>query len=77
EELETSKEELQAVNEQMNQVNSQLEQKVDQLEVLTEDVTNLLSSTEIATLLLDQQGLIKRFTPSAGRMFGLASADTG
>ncbi|MFP3644501.1 chemotaxis protein CheB [Paraburkholderia sp. SIMBA_054] len=77
EELETSKEELQAVNEQLNQVNSQLEQKVDQLEVLTEDVTNLLSSTEIATLLLDQQGLIKRFTPSAGRMFGLASADTG
>lgn len=77
EELETSKEELQAVNEQLNQVNSQLEQKVDELELLTEDVSNLLSSTEIATLLLDRQGLIKRFTPSAGRMFGLASSDTG
>ncbi|WP_345789617.1 PAS domain S-box protein [Paraburkholderia terrae] len=77
EELETSKEELQAVNEQLNQVNSQLEQKVEQLEVLTEDVTNLLASTEIATLLLDRQGLIKRFTPSAGAMFGLASPDTG
>ncbi|MFC0572735.1 CheR family methyltransferase [Paraburkholderia solisilvae] len=77
EELETSKEELQAVNEQLNQVNSQLEQKVDELEALTGDVTNLLASTEIATLLLDQQGLIKRFTPSAGRTFGLAAADTG
>lgn len=45
--------------------------------MLTEDVTNLLASTEIATLLLDRQGLIKRFTPSAGAMFGLASPDTG
>ncbi len=77
EELETSKEELQAVNEQLNQVNLQLEQKVHQLEILSEDVTNLLASTQIATLLLDQQGLIKRFTPSAGRMFGIAPADTG
>ncbi|WP_019936775.1 CheR family methyltransferase [Bordetella sp. FB-8] len=77
EELETSKEELQAVNEQLNAVNSQLEQKVRQLEVLSEDVTNLLASMEIATLLLDQQGVIKRFTPSAGRIFGLVPADIG
>jgi two-component system CheB/CheR fusion protein len=77
EELETSKEELQAVNEQLNQVNSQLEKKIGELEAMTEDVANLLASTEIATLLLDQQGLIKRFTPSAGRIFGLASVDTG
>ncbi|MFM0505795.1 ATP-binding protein [Paraburkholderia caffeinilytica] len=77
EELETSKEELQAVNEQMNVVNSQLEQKVHQLEVLNEDVTNLLASTEIATLLLDRQGLIKRFTPSAARILGLAPPDIG
>ncbi|MGP8437951.1 chemotaxis protein CheB [Paraburkholderia fungorum] len=77
EELETSKEELQAVNEQMNVVNAQLEQKVHQLEVLNEDVTNLLASTEIATLLLDRQGLIKRFTPSAVRILGLAPPDIG
>ncbi len=77
EELETSKEELQAVNEQLNVVNSQLEQKVHQMEVLNEDVTNLLASTEIATLLLDRQGLIKRFTPSAARILGLAPPDIG
>ena len=77
EELETSKEELQALNEQLNVVNSQLEQKVHQLEVLSEDVTNLLASTEIATLLLDQHAVIKRFTPSAARIFGLALADIG
>ncbi|CAB3744416.1 Sensor histidine kinase RcsC [Paraburkholderia sediminicola] len=77
EELETSKEELQAVNEQLNAVNSQLEQKVHQMEVLNEDVTNLLASTDIATLLLDQNRVIKRFTPSAGRIFGLAPPDIG
>jgi two-component system CheB/CheR fusion protein len=77
EELETSKEELQALNEQLNVVNAQLGQKVHQLEVLSEDVTNLLASTEIATLLLDQHGEIKRFTPSAARIFGLAQADIG
>ncbi len=77
EELETSKEELQALNEQLNVVNSQLEQKVRQLEVLNEDVTNLLASMEIATLLLDQRGVVKRFTPGAARIFGLASADIG
>ena len=77
EELETSKEELQALNEQLNVVNSHLEQKVHQLEVLGEDVTNLLASTEIPTLLLDQHGAIKRFTPSAARIFGLPQTDIG
>jgi len=77
EELETSKEELQAVNEQLNSVNTQLEQRLRQLELLNEDMTNLLSSTEIATLLLDPQRLIKRFTPSAARLFGLVQSDLG
>jgi two-component system CheB/CheR fusion protein len=77
EELETSKEELQAVNEQLNVVNSQLEQKVHQTEVLNADLTNLFASTEIATLLLDRQGLIKRFTLSAARILGLAPPDIG
>lgn len=77
EELETSKEELQAVNEQLNVVNSQLEQKIHQTEVLNGDLTNLFASMEIATLLLDSQGLIKRFTPSAARILGLAPPDIG
>ncbi|MGF6768748.1 two-component system CheB/CheR fusion protein [Paraburkholderia sp. GAS199] len=77
EELETSKEELQAVNEQLNLVNLQLEQKVAQATALNDDITNLLASTEIATVLLDGQGVLKRFTPAAGKMFGLAPADIG
>ncbi|GAB6851467.1 CheR family methyltransferase [Paraburkholderia kururiensis] len=77
EELETSKEELQAVNEQLSQVNAQLEQKLHELEALNADVTSVLASTEIPTVLLDEHGIIRRFTPSAGRLFGLAPADTG
>lgn len=77
EELETSKEELQALNEQLSQMNSQLEHKIHQLEALTEDVTNLLASTAIPTVLIDRNGLIKRFTPNATSMFGLARSDVG
>ncbi|MGF6575000.1 PAS domain S-box-containing protein [Paraburkholderia sp. GAS333] len=77
EELETSKEELQAVNEQLNSVNAQLEEKVRQMAALSEDLTNLLASTDIATLLVDRDGFIRRFTPKAADMLGLAHADLG
>lgn len=77
EELETSKEELQAVNEQLNSANSQLEQKVRQTEALSADLTNLFACMEIATLLLDRDGLVRRFTPSAGTLLGLAPSDIG
>ncbi|WP_347556519.1 CheR family methyltransferase [Robbsia sp. KACC 23696] len=77
EELETSKEALQVVNEQLNQVNARLEQKIQQLEALTDDFTNLLASTEIATILIDRYGLLKRFTPSAARMFALSPLHEG
>jgi chromosome segregation ATPase len=46
EELETSKEELQSLNEELTTVNNQLQDKVDELERTTNDITNLLSSTE-------------------------------
>nr|WKF61265.1 Autoinducer 2 sensor kinase/phosphatase LuxQ [Paraburkholderia busanensis] len=77
EELETSREELQALNEQLNVLNGQLEQRIHQTGMLNEDLTNLFASMEIALLLLDGQGLIKRFTPSAARILGLAPPDIG
>jgi chemotaxis methyl-accepting protein methylase/chemotaxis response regulator CheB/signal transduction histidine kinase len=77
EELETSKEELQTVNEQLNVANVQLEQKVRQLEVLNEDIANLLASTEVATLLLNADHVIKRFTPNGARILSLSSFDIG
>jgi two-component system CheB/CheR fusion protein len=77
EELETSKEELQSLNEELTTVNSELQEKLEELEKTNDDLGNLLASTELATLFLDPIGRIRRFTPSAKRLFNLISSDVG
>ncbi|HEY0834883.1 MAG TPA: chemotaxis protein CheB [Azospirillum sp.] len=77
EEIETSKEELQSLNEELSTVNSQLHEKIDELEITTNDLTNLLSSTDIATVFLDHSLRIKRFTPSATTLFAFIPSDIG
>ena len=77
EELETSKEELQSLNEELSTVNSQLQIKVDELEAKNNDVSNLLSSTDIATLFLDRQFRVKWFTSSTTRLLRLIPTDIG
>ncbi len=77
EELETSKEELQSVNEELSIVNSQLQEKVEKLDAANSDIANFLESTQIATLFLDRDLLIKRFTPATTRVLKLISSDTG
>lgn len=47
------------------------------MQTLNDDVVNLLACTEIATLLVDRPGTIRRFTPGAARIFGLAAGDIG
>ena len=77
EELETSKEELQSLNEELTTLNNQLEEKVAQLEATTNDLDNLLTSTDIATLFLDTTFHIRQFTPAAVELFHLIPADVG
>lgn len=77
EELETSKEELQSLNEELTTANVQLESKIGELEATNNDLDNLLTSTNIATLFLDTQMRIRRFTPSATRLFSLIATDVG
>ncbi len=77
EELETSKEELQSLNEELTTVNSQLEAKMGELEATNNDLHNLLTSTEIATVFLDRQFRIKRFTPAATGLMRLIPSDIG
>lgn len=77
EELETSKEELQSLNEELNTVNSQLQHKVEELELTTNDLTNLLSSTDIATLFLDRELRIRFFTPAMGKLIDIIRTDVG
>ena len=75
EELETSKEEMQSLNEELVTVNSELQGKVDELSQLNNDMKNLLDSTHIATVFLDMQLRIKRFTPDATRIVNLIPSD--
>ena len=77
EELETSKEELQSLNEEISTVNAQLQEKVAELEVTSNDLRNLLNSTDIATVFLDEACRIKRFTPASVRMFSFIPGDVG
>jgi two-component system CheB/CheR fusion protein len=77
EELETSKEELQSLNEELSTVNMQLEDKVTELEQANNDLDNLLTSTNIATIFLDTNFHVRRFTPAATRLFKLTPADHG
>ncbi len=77
EELETSKEELQSLNEELSTVNVELFEKVTELNVANNDILNLLSSTEIATLFLDTQLLIQRFTLPTVKLLNVRASDIG
>jgi two-component system CheB/CheR fusion protein len=77
EELETSREELQSTNEELETVNTELQNKVEQLSEANNDLNNLLGATEIATLFLDNDVKIKRFTPKAAEIFKLIGGDVG
>jgi two-component system, chemotaxis family, CheB/CheR fusion protein len=77
EELETSKEELQSVNEELVTVNGEHEVKLDELSKVSNDMTNLLSSTNIGTIFLDINLRIQRFTPKATDMVKLIPTDVG
>ncbi len=77
EELETSKEEFQSLNDELSSVNRELSSKVDELESAYNDMDNLLASTDIATIFLDEDLRIKFFTASCTRLFNLIPSDTG
>jgi len=77
EELETSREELQSTNEELETVNAELQNKVEQLSDANNDLNNLLGCTEIATLFLDNDVHVKRFTPRAADIFKLINTDVG
>lgn len=77
EELETSKEELQSMNEELSTVNNQLRDKIIELEGAYNDMANLLANTDVATVFLDIELNIQRFTPSTGKLLKLIATDVG
>ncbi|MGA2407207.1 MAG: chemotaxis protein CheB [Bacteroidales bacterium] len=77
EELTTSKEEMQSLNEELQTVNAELQSKLDDYSRLNNDMKNLLNSTDIATLFLDKELNIRRFTIQATKIFKLIKSDIG
>lgn len=77
EELTTSKEEMQSMNEELQTVNNELQAKVDELSRTSNDMKNLLNSTDIATLFLNEALLVRRFTPQTASIIKLIPSDIG
>ncbi len=77
EELETSKEELQSLNEELTTTNNQLQETLERQRRTSDDLQNILNSSDAATLFLDEHLRIRFFTPSTATLFNLIAADVG
>jgi two-component system CheB/CheR fusion protein len=77
EELTTSKEEMQSMNEELQAVNAEQQARVDELSRISSDMKNLLNSTEIVTVFLDNDLRVRRFTTGANQLFKLILGDVG
>ncbi len=77
EELVASKEELQSLNEELTAVNSQLQETLERQRTTSDDLQNVLYSSNVATLFLDLGGRIRFFTPAVQALFALKPDDVG
>jgi two-component system CheB/CheR fusion protein len=77
EEAMTNKEEMQSLNEELMTLNMQYLAKTEELSQSASDMKNLLDATEIAIVFLDNDLIIKRFTPRVGRIISLVPSDVG
>lgn len=77
EELTTSKEETQSMNEELQTINNELQTRLDDLALAQSDMQNLLNSTDIATLFLDNDLNVRRYTEKAVEIFHLREVDVG
>ena len=77
EELTTTKEEVQSLNEELKTINFELQAKLDDLSLVTNDMKNLMDSTKIATLFLDNKLCVKHFTNQMSVVSRLISSDVG
>jgi two-component system, chemotaxis family, CheB/CheR fusion protein len=77
EELQSTNEELQSVNEELYTVNSEYQNKIEELTQLNNDINNLLKNTNIGTVFLDRNLLIRKFTPAVSSAINILDMDIG
>lgn len=77
EELQSANEELHSVNEELFTVNGEYQRKIGELTEMTHDFDNLLVSTDIHTLFLDEKLCIRKFTPRMADVLHLVAHDIG
>src|SRR5262249_31330293 len=77
EEMVSVNEELQSANEELQTVNHELTLKIDEVDRANSDLKNLYESTDIATVFLDRELIIRSFTPAVTRIFNLIPTDRG
>jgi two-component system CheB/CheR fusion protein len=77
EELQSTNEELHSVNEELYSVNAEHQRRVEELAQANDDMDNLLATTRVGVIFLDDNLNIRRFTPDIGRIFHLMARDVG
>ena len=77
EELQSTNEELHSVNEELYTVNAEHQRRVDEVAEANDDMDNLLATTRVGVIFLDDELYIRRFTPEIARMFHLVAQDVG
>lgn len=77
EELETSKEELQSMNEELITVNQELKNKIEELSNINSEQQNFIAATDVATIFLNKDFSVKRFTPRAQDICNIIPSDNG
>ncbi len=77
EELQSTNEELHSVNEELYTVNAEHQRRVEELALANDDMDNLLATTRVGVIFLDDGLYIRRFTPEIARVFGLDDHDVG
>jgi two-component system CheB/CheR fusion protein len=77
EELETSKEEMRSLNEELQTLNAELVDKLEELSRVNDDMKNFLEATNIATIFLDNDLSIRRYTEQARCVLRLLPTDVG
>ena len=84
EELKSSNEELLSMNEELQSANEELETSKEEVQNSNDalqranlDLENLLASTQIATVFLDEDFKIRGFTPAIQEIYNIKSGDIG